>query len=116
MEILFIIGLLALLYLAPEIWRSKQRTEYKYPDIPEKPATQPELSIKRLPHIPPALDKPEAHHLVQKSAAMPPEVEVPNFIEERPLGGNSAWVNGIIMAEILQPPRAKRPLCNHKKI
>lgn len=114
MELIFVILLMALLYGLPEMLKSRQPKEYKYPDIPEL-HQKPQLEIKHMPKIPAAISSAAGKSLKKEKVVMPPAVEVPDFtVEKRP--ANSAWAAGIIMAEVLQPPRAKRPLFYHKKI
>ncbi|MCE5284737.1 MAG: hypothetical protein LLG02_02660 [Pelosinus sp.] len=117
METIIIIGLMVLVYIVPEIMRKANKKEYKYPDIPQtKPKPKYEEGMKHLPHIPPAAaNMLPAKALVKEKSVMPPAVEVPNFIEQQPVGSNSVWINGVIMAEVLQAPRARRPLLYHKK-
>lgn len=107
MEI-FIVVLMALLYIVPEIIRKTKNKEYKYPEFP-KPK-QP--TITPMPHPVPELkaDKP-----IKPSVVMPPPVDVPDFIDERPELSQNAWAQGLIMAEILNPPRARRPKYTKKK-
>jgi hypothetical protein len=114
MEIIFIVGLMVLIYVVPEILRGQRKTEYQYPEIPQ---TKPkyEGGKKHLPHIPPTVSEHAVKPFVKKDLAMSPVVEVPNFLEERQAANNAAWINGIIMAEVLQPPRARRPIFYHKK-
>jgi hypothetical protein len=96
MEIIFIVGLMVLIYVVPEILRGQRKTEYQYPEIPQ---TKPkyEGGKKHLPHIPPAkVSEHAAKPLVKEDLVMPPVVEVPNFIDEKQAANNAAWINGII--------------------
>lgn len=119
MELLIIVVLLAVLYLVPELLRRrKSPAEYKYPDIPAKaPTMRAEHRQQPVQHIPAAqdIDQPaEMTTHISQDIALPLEVSKPSFLPE-----SSAWqgklernavINGIIFSEILQPPRAYRPV------
>lgn len=107
METIIVILLMVLFYVVPEIFGRMRKKEYQYPEIPQpKPKQMPIKSV------PPVMPSEEAGKSLKEQTAMPPAVEVPNFIEQ-PHINNSAWANGLIMAEILKPPRAHRPI--HRK-
>lgn len=119
--------LLVILYLVPELLkRRKKPKEYEYPDIPEKipPLPEPPAKAKvRTPPLTPAVHKygiETAHAVSPKPAlTMPAPVHIPHITEPA-----SPWQgklspqivqNGLIFAEILQPPRACRPLWRRPK-
>ncbi|MEN6566662.1 MAG: hypothetical protein ABFC57_10185 [Veillonellales bacterium] len=124
MELLIVVVLLAILYLVPELLRRrKSPAEYKYPDIPAKtPPTKKDHRQQPAQRVPALQDTyqqtvmPAAEQASQinQAAVMPLEVSKPFF-----LPGSSAWqgkldrnavINGVIFSEILQPPRAYRPV------
>lgn len=129
MDILIPILIMLVVYVIPELLkRRKQPKEYEYPDIPEKvPKPQPAEIKHKQPQIkkPPVLqplnyDSPNSatsHH--KPTVSMPAPVVVPQTIE-----AVSSWQgklsphvvqNGLIFAEILQPPRAYRPIWRSRK-
>lgn len=123
MESLIVIILGLLLFVIPELFRSKKQ-KYEYPEIPD-----PEQEMHRPPiyyesegvnasHGPNETtegvslewEKQMFKHKVEMPAAVdiPPQLE-----EENPWTGQlrlPSVVNGVIFAEIMQPPRAKRPV------
>ncbi|MEN6413322.1 MAG: hypothetical protein ABFC84_11285 [Veillonellales bacterium] len=120
MELLIIVVLLAVLYLVPELLRRrKSPAEYKYPDIPAK--TPPKAKVhKKQPAESFSAEQdayqqavvPAAH--ISQDIAVPMEISKPTLLREP-----SAWqgkldrnavLNGVIFSEILQPPRAYRPV------
>lgn len=112
MDILIPLLLLAVLYLVPELLRRKKNTEYKYPEIPN----QQEQS-KNMTHAIPALsEKAKVTSLEAKPQdssinLKPTTISQPSVAAESRID-NTALVNGILWSEILQPPRAYRPLRN----
>ena len=126
MDILIPVILMIVLYVVPELLKRRKPTEYKYPDIPDKipPVnTQPQ----EMKHKPPVT---EAYNVSIPSTmnawaaankpviAMPDPVTAPQCVEQ-----TSAWQgnlspqmvqNGFIFAEIIQPPRAYRPIWRRK--
>lgn len=130
MDSLIPLLLMLLLYLVPELLkRRKPPEEYEYPDIPAKTpppvSTNPQpVEIKDNPAEQPAIHFgdyfPKTWDVPQKvTVAMPAPVHVPNT-KEAP----SPWQgklspqiiqNGLIFAEILQPPRAYRPIWRQRK-
>lgn len=116
MELKFLLALLFLLYVLPELFRKKKK-KYEYPDIPSKaPEPLPEKSstnIKALPSLETSsLSIPATP--IKQVPTMPPPVIVPHTSSEfSPWDGkieSSFVLNGVIFAEILQPPRAIRPI------
>lgn len=129
MDSLIPLLLMALFYLIPELLkRRKQPKEYKYPDIPDKVPAPAEIKSKPAetkvnpakPIVNAASHAPKNWEIPQKTTvAMPPPVTVSHSTE--PV---SAWQgklspqivqNGLIFAEIIQPPRAYRPIWRKPK-
>lgn len=129
MDTLIPLLLMLLLYLIPELLkRRKQPKEYKYPDIPDKIPLPVEMKSKpveiKAKQVQPALNT--AQHTSENSeisqkptVTMPPPVTVPHTTET-----GSPWQgklspqivqNGLIFAEIIQPPRAYRPIWRNPK-
>jgi len=125
MSFFVVVGLLVLLYVVPELLRPKQQ-QYEYPELPDlEPATAPpppplyyeyegegvSMEHSRFAGAGKADDQVEKW---KTQVAMPVERAVPNISSnEDPWAGrlNSHDItNGVIFAEILQPPRSKRPL------
>ena len=118
MELKYLLLLMVLLYLLPELLRRRKPKKYEYPDVPERvPGPQPSKrpaytvasSVPTTPFIPEEVRKPP----VQPSVPMPSAVDVPHTTD-----APNSWQgqlqpamvqNGLIFAEILQPPRAYRP-------
>jgi hypothetical protein len=128
MDILIPLLLMLVMYLVPELLkRRKQPKEYEYPDIPEK-VPQP-IDIKpteiKIKHVPPqaaegVVEAPKTWTIPPKPAiSMPAAVTVPHFSEAvSPWEGKvtpQMVQNGLIFAEIIQPPRAYRPIWRHLK-
>lgn len=125
MDILIPLLLLFIMYVIPELLkRRKQPKEYKYPDIPAKVPQTAEMkpkhieSKKKPQFVSDELPKSAAIH--QKPAvSMPVQVVVPHSVEaESPWQGKLSpqiVQNGLIFAEILQPPRAYRPIWRSRK-
>ena len=118
MELKYLLLLMVLLYLLPELLRRRKPKKYEYPDFPEKvPGPQPfkrpayttASSFPPTPFIPDEDRKPA----VKPAIPMPSAVDVPQTTDTP-----NSWQgqlqpaivqNGLIFAEILQPPRAYRP-------
>ena len=124
MDILIPLLILFIMYVIPELLkRRKQPKEYKYPDIPDK-VTQPaemkpkHVESKKKPQLDYDLPKNVAIHQ-KPTVAMPVQVVVPHSVEaESPWQGKLSpqiVQNGLIFAEILQPPRAYRPIWRSRK-
>jgi hypothetical protein len=129
MSLLTVLILLVLLYVVPELFRSKNQ-KYEYPDIPDD---NPVPTMDRYNYEGEGISLERRYYdsgegicamRVQKpnpppKTAMPSEVRVPEYTEaENPWVGRLDLphvVNGVIFAEILQPPRAKRPLACWRK-
>lgn len=120
--------LMLIFYLVPEILKKKRRREeYKYPEIPDEvPPPPPAPARVPVPDIvlPPADDERPRPAVVHRPPEPHPKPVEPNYVptempaaapvaEARPWDGRldqATVVNGIIFAEIIQPPRCKRPL------
>ncbi len=126
--------LMAIFYILPEILKKKRRQEeYKYPEIPgeapapveTRPLPPPAPARGPVPDIvlPPADEERFRPVVVHRPPEPNPKPVEPNYVpkeppaaaaiaESRPWDGRldqTAVVNGIIFAEIIQPPRCKRP-------
>ncbi|QDR80940.1 hypothetical protein SPTER_22830 [Sporomusa termitida] len=117
--------LLLVMYLLPELLkRRKQPKDYEYPDIPEKvpqPVDIEPLQTKDT-YTPPATDYltepvPKTWVTPPKPlplSSAPPAVNIPDFTEPvSPWDGRvtpQMVQNGLIFSEIIQPPRAYRPI------
>ncbi|HWR42672.1 hypothetical protein [Sporomusa sp.] len=127
MDLLIPLLLMLVMYVVPELLkRRKQPKEYEYPDIPEK-VPQPidikpvDIKVKHIPQEAAVFAEP-AHKtwvIPPKSVSMPSAITVPHFVEPA-----SPWEgkvspqmvqNGLIFSEIIQPPRAYRPIWRHLK-
>lgn len=120
MDILIPLILLAVLYLVPELLRRRKPKEYKYPEIPNAPNPPAKL---------PKAEAPLAFSEKTKStgfAVKPQENNVgkkPSPVTTNDATAantpfhldNTALVNGVIWSEILQPPRAYRPMWQRSK-
>ena len=125
MDSLLPLLLMLLLYLVPELLKKrKQPKEYEYPEIPDKVPPPVVLKPKTTePGYKPALqpgldyhaDTGETWALPQKTVVtMPAPVVVPHTTETvSPWQGRLSpqlVQNGFVFAEIIQPPRAYRPI------
>ena len=129
MDSLIPLLLMLLLYLVPELLkRRKNPKEYEYPDIPAKvpqPVEVKPIEPKTKPLATPAaghaesFNKPTWDVAAKPAMAMPASVDAPSMLDTV-----SSWQgklspqnvqNGLIFAEILQPPRAYRPLWRRPK-
>jgi hypothetical protein len=121
MSLLTVLILLAVLYIVPELFRPKNQ-KYEYPDIPDaNPVPTMEhhdyagegISAERRYNSGEGISAMRPQKPNPPKAAMPAEVHVPEHTEaENPWVGRldlTYVVNGVVFAEILQPPRAKRP-------
>jgi len=107
-ELKYLLIIMALLYILPELFRRKPK-KYEYPTIPESMPNKPYPDVPKAEPLP--IIKPNT---VTPKAAMPPEVHIPVVAAEpSPWQGQLTMANiqtGYIFAEILQPPRAYRPI------
>lgn len=108
MELKYLLLVMALLYLLPELFRRRKPKTYEYPNIPDKvpqstmTVTSSEFQFEGKKSVIPA------------PIVMPPSVSIPAVSEE-----HTPWQdqlqphmiqNGYIFAEILQPPRVYRSM------
>lgn len=130
MDSLIPLLLMLLLYFVPELLKRRKRPEeYEYPDIPPKVPTpvgtkpQP-AEIKAKPAAQPALTytdfTSQTWDAPQKTTIpMPAPVHIPHTTEPvSPWKGKLSpqiVQNGLVFAEILQPPRAYRPIWRQPK-
>lgn len=116
MEILYIVILGLVLFGVPELLRPKKQ-KYEYPEIPD-----PEQAMHRPPaqvlkgkvkYAPEDTEEGKSLEWADAGVTMPPPVTVSAYEPEaNPWRGKlnlSHIVNGVMFAEIIQPPRAKRP-------
>lgn len=118
MDILLLILFTIALYVLPELFRRKRPTEYKYPDIPE-----PQTEAK--PEKP--VSKPVKKDDLVKDWMVPPKIKEQPLLmsdtekqESRPETegrrlAHPVLVNAMIYSEILQKPRAYRPIMYKKR-
>lgn len=115
MEILYIVILGLVLFGIPELLRSKKQ-KYEYPEIsdPEEAMHRPPVQYQGKAKVAPA-DAEEGKSLewADVKDTIPSPVTVPvHETETNPWSGKlnlPQVINGVMFAEILQPPRAKRP-------
>lgn len=123
MEFIFVVVLALLLFGIPELLRSK-RTKYEYPEIPdpeqEMQRMPPHYEVRRVRDLYKEADGEgislEWEGQTGKGDSLAPaaaDASVHAVEKTNPWSGHlnlPSIVNGVIFAEILQPPRAKRPL------
>lgn len=113
MDFVIIVIVMLVLYVVPELLRKRRPQKYEYPDIPQPVQVKmpSEMSLQNKTEV-------KHHEGVKPTFVMPPEVSIPSVQEKSPWQGkfnNTVLYNGIIFAEILQPPRARRPMLRHNK-
>jgi hypothetical protein len=121
MSIYVVLGLLVLLYIVPELLRPK-RQQYEYPELPDLETTRTPppftyegegVSMEHSRFADTGKADGRAKSLKLQST-MPEEIAVPLVVADvDPWVGHLSShdiTNGVIFAEILQPPRSKRPL------
>lgn len=113
MEIVIVLILLAILYLVPELLRRSRYFErkYEYPEIPEKMQAG-KAPVQELYETYEDYDNKlyTGKEAVTMPAVVSTEINVPEQSAwQGKLDGNTI-LNGVIFAEILQPPRAYRPI------
>lgn len=138
MELILWLILMAAFYIVPEILKRRRKPEeYEYPEIPDRvpppetkaPAAKPKekpAPVKPMSepvYLPPvsatAASAPGAfiampdtlHHLAEE-----PKTAAVTMSESGPWQGrldNASVLNGVIYAEILQPPKALRNIRRH---
>jgi len=117
MDILVPLLILAVLYLVPELLRKRNPKNYKYPEIPNEPSVQVNIPKATIPAAlnekanSSSIDAKYQDNNVSSSYAKTNDVHGAN---ESFHDDNNALVNGVIWSEILQPPRAYRPLINSR--
>lgn len=109
---------------APPPGERPRPAEAKRPEVkPPAPGRVPPVPDIVLPPVPEERPRPAVVHRPPEptvrpaetvaAAKLPPALAVPAFAEAQPWAGRldrAAVLNGIIFAEIIQPPRAKRPM------
>lgn len=117
MDIVTLLILMALFYLVPELLKRRRPKTHEYPQIPDRvPAeTMPSPApVKTGENVAVSFADKAAVAVTAQHEARPAEImAVPSLVDEPPRLvrlDQAAVVNGIIFAEILQPPRAFRPL------
>lgn len=108
MELKYLLLIMALLYILPELFRRKPK-KYEYPTIPEPVPEKPYPDVAKAEPLPTV-----KQNAATPKKAMPPEVHIPvAAAESSPWQGQLSTANiqtGYIFAEILQPPRAYRSI------
>jgi hypothetical protein len=117
MNILILLILLAIFYLVPELLRRyNDPKKYQYPQIPKKAlATQFEAAQwednEQVPEYLGYVEKPadaEADISIQMEVVLPASAK--NETAWQGKLDHNTMLNGVIFSEILQPPRAYRPI------
>ncbi|CUH94155.1 putative membrane protein [Propionispora sp. 2/2-37] len=120
MDILLLIVFTIALYVLPELFRRKRPTEYKYPDIPE-PEPQPDTKPEKTAEEPIIKDE------LIKNWVVAPKIKEQSILmsdmkktESLPVVQTEKLaypilVNAMIYSEILQKPRAYRPIMYKKR-
>lgn len=130
MDSLIPLLLMLLLYLVPELLkRRKEPKKYEYPDIPDKipqpvemqPAkNEPKPAAALMVDFSAEIPNSNSWAIPHKQAVvMPDSVVIPQTTEPvSPWQGKLSRQmvqNGLIFSEIIQPPRAYRPIWRHRK-
>jgi len=128
MDALIPLLLMLALYLVPELLKKRKNPkEYQYPDLPDREPQSIEIKPAKgtFKHIPQLITEPAVAALKktagspQTVVSMPAAVNMPHTIEPVPpwQGKLSPQTvkNGLIFSEILQPPRAYRPIWRTRK-
>jgi hypothetical protein len=113
MDIKWMLLLLAVLYLVPELLKRRHPKKYEYPEIPSQapPAEPMATPVQEIEWSPQSkLKAAKTTDLTTTS----PVMELTDISESETAWqgklSHSEVVNGFIFAEILQPPRAQRPM------
>lgn len=126
MSMYLVVGLLVVMYLVPELLRSRNQ-KYEYPEVPEREPVQtpPPFSYDysgegvsvehgRFTQSSEGVSAEWQPKSLKSKVVMPVEIAVPHVSsDEDPWAGRLSAqdvLNGVIFAEILQPPRSKRRL------
>lgn len=114
MDIIIPILLMLVLYLVPELLRRGKPKKYEYPEIPE-PAPPADM-----PSVPPAkVSKPVAlpayPEVVIPQAAVSPASADKTGVAPRLSVERNMLLQAVIYSEILQKPRAYRPIYQKRK-
>lgn len=128
MDALIPLLLMLALYLLPELLKKRKKPkEYQYPDIPDREPQPIEIKPPKstFKHIPQLIIEPTVAALKkstgspQTAVTMPAVVDMPHTIEPvSPWQGKLSLQtvkNGLVFSEILQPPRAYRPIWRTRK-
>lgn len=108
MDFFTIAIIMAIIYLLPELLRKRKPKEYKYPEIPENAPPSPMAAVP---------ESTVAESPVHISHSVPPTVSQITYAAPGDIDNKNGWsgnlneslvVNGIIFAEIVSPPLAKR--------
>lgn len=112
MDFFTIVIIMAIIYLLPELLKKRKSKEYKYPKIPVPPSLD-ETASEHMTAESPAAHIPISH---SGQSAVSPASQVSyaaagDSVRKNSWQGNldqSMVMNGIIFAEIISPPLAKR--------
>ena len=111
MDFFTIVIIMAIIYLLPELLKKRKPKEYKYPEIPVPP--RPEETAPEPMAAEPRADIHIAH---SEPSAVSPESQV-SYAAAGDSDSKNSWqgnldqsmvMNGIIFAELISPPLAKR--------
>lgn len=112
MDIIIPILLMLVLYLVPELLRRGKPKKYEYPEIPEPPVDMPSIPPVKVskPVVLPVY--PEV--VIPQAAVSPASIDkaggAPGLSVER-----NMLLQAVIYSEILQKPRAYRPIYQKRK-
>ena len=116
MELKWLLLVMFILYVVPELFKRRKPKKYEYPEFPEaKPAEQP-ATVERSPA--------RAFQIISSSFETKLHSDSPGIVTAAPMqlidiGTTNSWngklaqhevINGFIYAEIMLPPRALRPI------
>ena len=120
MELKWILLVMFILYVVPELLKRRKPKKYEYPEFPEaKPAEQP-ATVEHSPAR-------TARTIIPSSFETRLHADTPAIVTAAPMqlidiGTTNAWngklaqhevINGLIYAEIMLPPRALRPIAHY---
>lgn len=128
MDALIPLLLMLALYLVPELLKKRKNPkEYQYPDVPDREPQPIEIKPAKstVKHIPQLIIEPAVTAFKktagspQTAVSMPAAVDIPHtVVPVSPWQGKLSQEtvkNGLIFSEILQPPRAYRPIWRTRK-
>lgn len=120
MDFKWVILIMLLLYVLPEIFKRRPK-KYEYPDIPQPVPQQAPQPVPQSTAIPTVVSGKGAMWAIPQAKAkqgLPMSEVAPPMQVLHLQGQGGTWqgnltqasvINGFIFAEVLQPPRAARP-------